>query len=297
MTKRLRAAFLFLAMLMAAGLLASCAGGKKQSGKPIVFVSIPPQKFFVERIAAGRVETQVLIAPGQSPHTYTPTPKQLARLSQAGLFFTIGIPFEDAVIKKIRGQNSALKIADMGNGVKRGAAPEHSSEHEHGHTGDMDAHIWLDPANALAMARNTADMLSEIDPGNKAAYQKNKDALIAELEALDKTLSHTLAPFKGQRFYVYHPAFGYFARAYGLEQAAVETGGKEPTARALDALIRQARKDHVRVIFVQPQFSRKSAERVAREIGGAVVPIDPLAEDYTGNMQTLAREIKQGMEH
>jgi zinc transport system substrate-binding protein len=297
MTNKLRTASLFMALFMAAGLLASCAGAKKTSGKPIVFVSIPPQKFFVDRIAAGRVETQVLIAPGQSPHTYTPTPKQLAQLSQADLFFTIGIPFEDAVIKKIRGQNRNLKIVDMGNGVKRGQAPAHGQEHEMGHTSEMDAHIWLDPANALAMARNTADMLSEIDPDNKAQYQKNKDALNAELEALDKILSDTLTPFKGQRFYVFHPAFGYFARAYGLEQAAVETGGKEPTARALDALIRQARRDNVRVIFVQPQFSRKSAERVAREIGGAVVPIDPLAEEYIGNMQNLAEKIKQSMQH
>ena len=100
---------------------------------------------------------------------------------------------------------------------------------------------------------------------------------------------------KGKPFFVFHPSFGYFADDYGLEQIAVETGGSEPSARQLARLIDQARSSDVRVIFVQPQFSRKSAETVAAEIGGAVIPIDPLARDYIENLEQMARAVEEGL--
>ena len=294
---RLLAPALFAAL---AALLccASCRGPESGADGRIVFVSIPPQQYFVERIAGHRVQTRVLIAQGQSPHSYTPTPRQIAQLSEADVYMTVGIPFEDSVVKKIRGQNRTLEITDMARGIERAASGEHGHE-GHGHEGqhgEMDAHVWLDPRNAIVMAQNAADTLAEMDPGNKAKYMENRDALIQDLQALHASLSEKLAPFQGRRFYVYHPAFGYLARAYGLEQVAVETGGKEPTARALDRLIAQARRDNVRVIFVQPQFSQKSAQRVAREIGGSVTAADPLAGDYIANMRAMADAITSGLE-
>ena len=299
MNTQLKKTIIALALIAAPVFAASCSGREKPQGPPMVFVSIPPQKFFVDRIAGDRAQTRILIAPGQSPHTYTPTPRQIADLSRASVYFTIGIPFEDQIAKKAAAQNRLLRIEDMGRGVERAAAVEHDHEHEHDHGhheehGELDPHIWMSPRNAVTMAENTAAVLSALDPANKEAYEKNKQSLIADLRALDQKLSAMFEPFKGRRFYVYHPAFGYFAQAYGLEQIAVETGGKEPSARTLDALIRQARTDGVRVIFVQPQFSKKSADRVAREIGGVVIPLDGLAEDYIANMEIMAREIVKG---
>lgn len=295
MTAKFRAAFSCLMLLLCAGGFTSCARNAKPGGPRVVFVSIPPQKFIVDRIAGGRMETHVLITPGQSPHTFTPEPRQIADLSRASLYFTIGIPFEETVTAKAAGQNRGLRFVDMGRGVARAEEAEHDLGHddEHGQ-GELDPHIWLDPRNAITMAENTAAALGELDPAHRRDFEKNKQALIADLKALDKKLSAMLSPYKGRRFYVYHPAFGYFARAYGLEQTAVETGGKEPAARTLNALIRQAQRDNVRVIFVQPQFSQRSAERVAHETGGVVVPIDNLAEDYITNMERMAREIVKG---
>jgi zinc transport system substrate-binding protein len=295
MKTHFRKIIITVALLTAPGFLASCSGRGKPQGPPLVFVSIPPQKYFVDRIAGDRAQTRILIAPGQSPHTYTPTPRQIADLSRASVYFTIGIPFEGQIAKKAAAQNRSLRIEDMGRGVDRADAVEH--DHEHGHHeehGELDPHIWMSPRNAVSMAENTAAVLSVLDPENRETYEKNKESLIADLRALDQKLSAMFEPFKGQRFYVYHPAFGYFAHAYGLEQIAVETGGKEPAARTLDALIRKARADGVRVIFVQPQFSKKSADRVAREIGGVVIPLDGLAEDYIANMEIMAREIVSG---
>lgn len=297
MNTQLKKTIIALALIAAPIFAASCLGREKPQGPPMVFVSVPPQKYFVDRIAGDHAQTRILIAPGQSPHTYTPTPRQIADLSRASVYFTIGIPFEEQIAKKAAAQNRSLRIEDMGRGVERFDAVEHEHEHEHGHHdehGELDPHIWMSPRNAVSMAENTAAVLSALDPTNREAYEKNKQALIADLRALDHKLSAMLEPFKGQRFYVYHPAFGYFAQAYGLEQVAVETGGKEPPARTLDALIRSARSDGVRVIFVQPQFSKKSADRVAREIGGVVIPLDGLAEDYIANMEIMAQEIVSG---
>jgi zinc transport system substrate-binding protein len=295
MNAHFRKIIIAVALLAAPVFAASCSGREKPQGPPIVFVSIPPQKYFVDRIAGDRAQTRILIASGQSPHTYTPTPRQIADLSRASVYFTIGIPFEGQIAKKAAAQNRSLRIEDMGRGVERADAIEHDNEHgHHDEHGELDPHIWMSPRNAVSMAENTAAVLSALDSANREAYEKNKESLIADLRALDQKLSAMLEPFKGQRFYVYHPAFGYFAHAYGLEQIAVETGGKEPSARTLDALIRKARADGVRVIFVQPQFSKKSADRVAREIGGVVIPLDGLAEDYIANMEIMAREIVSG---
>ena len=101
---------------------------------------------------------------------------------------------------------------------------------------------------------------------------------------------------KGRDLFVFHPAYGYFARQYGLTQVAVETGGRQPSARHLAELIDRARARDVRVIFVQPQFARHSARAVADAIGGAVVPLDPLAEDYLGNLEQMASTVESALQ-
>ena len=284
-----------LAALLSCFCLASCAGKKQTPGRLAVVVSIPPQKYFVERVGGARVDASVLIGPGQSPHSYTPTPKQVAGLSDAALYFTVGVPMEETLVAKVREQQRGLKVVDMTRGIAHIKEREHATENGNHLHGEMDPHVWLNPRNAAAMVRTTAAELAALDPAHKREYESNRDALLHDLAALDKSLAKTLAPFRGRRFYVYHPAFGYFGQAYGLEQVAVETGGKEPTARRLEALVSQARAEHVRVIFVQPQFSPKSAERLALEIHGTVIPIDDLAEDYLGNMKRIARALEKGL--
>ena len=295
MFKHYRLVFLLTAAALAFTIVPSCKADKTQNGKLSIFVSIPPQKYFVDRVGGPFVETRVLISPGQSPHTFTPSPRQIAELSQAKLFFITGVPFETAVVKKVAEQNQNLDIVDMASGIPH--EPMGPDPHDPFHVeGELDPHVWMNPKNAVLMARNTAETLAGKDPAHKKEYMQNRDALIADLEALDRKIATLLAPYKGERFYVYHPAFGYFGQAYGLEQVAVETGGKEPTAKRLNSLIKQARGERVRIIFVQPQFSQKSADRVAAEINGTVTPIDALAEDYIANMEHIADALKQGLE-
>jgi len=163
------------------------------------------------------------------------------------------------------------------------------------HGGTPDPHFWLNPRYAKIMAATIEKALEAADLPHAEAFRKNLAALDDDLDKLDARLREALAPLAGRDFFVYHPAFGYFADAYGLRQAPVELEGKEPTARQLARLVARARAEGVRIIFVQPQFSAKSAEAVAAAIGGAVVPLDDLAKDYVANLTDMADKVRSAL--
>jgi len=290
--------------------LAKGAGGGSGDGRAAaseaalsVFVSILPQAYFVERIGGERVQAETMVEPGQEPHTFEPTPKQLARLAEADVYFRIGVEFENSLMPRIQSTMKELRVVDCREGVRLRETEEHDRKEQHRegteHDDDehegADPHIWLSVRNAVQIAGTMREALLELDPGGTDAYESGYRALVEDLEALDRRIASILEPVKGEPFLVFHPAFGYFADDYGLEQIAVQTGGTEPSARELARLIEKAGEEGVRVIFVQPQFSRRSAETVASEIGGAVVPIDPLARDYIENLERMARTVEEGL--
>lgn len=291
----------------------------KSPGKVKVFVSILPTAYFVERVGGPDVEVSVLVGPGQDPHSFEPTPRLMAKLADAQILFKMKFPFEETLIKKMESTFKKLEVVDLQQGIRLRAMTEEESEageadhgqgkgeeHEHGHgaleehehhheAGDMDPHTWLDPQLAKIQARTIADTLVRIDPGHKDQYEKNLKDFQAELDAVHERLIKALAPVKGKAFFVFHPAYGYFGDAYGLKQIPVEIEGKEPTAKRLARLIDLAKEDEVKVIFVEPQFSKKSAEALAKAIGGAVVPLDPLAPDYLKNLQDMAVKLDSAL--
>ena len=256
-----------------------------------VFVSIAPQAYLIERIAGPLAPANVLVGPGQNHHTFEPTPKQMADLAGASLYFTIGLPFEKRLLEKIQSANPGIKCIDTREGIAlrtMETADEHAEpDSDHGH-GAVDPHVWLSPLNAKIIAANICRGLKEADRAHSADYDRNLAALQRELNECHARISKVLAPLRGDAFYVYHPALGYFANAYGLRQIAVEIEGKEPTAKQLAELITRAKADGVRVIFVQQQFPKRAAEAIAKEVGGAVVSIDPLAYDYVRNLEGMA---------
>jgi zinc transport system substrate-binding protein len=172
---------------------------------------------------------------------------------------------------------------------------EYNEEEEHHHEG-ADPHIWMSPANAAIMVRNIGDGLITADPDNESFYRQNRDAYLQQLEEIDREIRDSLAGVENRRLMVYHPAFGYLAREYGLTMISIEKEGKEPTASGLTDLIEQAKAHDIRVIFAEPQFDPKSAEVIAKAIGGKVVLIDALAEDYIGNLRLIMNEILLALE-
>ena len=275
-------------------LLLALPGTAVAKEKIPLFVSILPQAYFVEQIGGERVQVDVLVQPGQSPATYAPTPKQMAKMAGSRVFFRIGVSFENVFIPKIKNSMPKLIIVDTREGIELAHMDDHEDAHGHQH-GELDPHTWLDPMLVKEQAKIIRDTLTEIDPQGKKQYEQNFSSVAGELDALHERLTQSLAPVKGKSFFVFHPAFGYFARAYGLHQIAVETGGKQPSGRHLAKLIDSAREKKVKVLFVQPQFSKKSAETIARAIHGVVVSIDPLAKDYLANMDRMAKAVEQAL--
>ncbi|MGB5832342.1 MAG: zinc ABC transporter substrate-binding protein [Thiohalocapsa sp.] len=258
-----------------------------------VFVSVLPLATFVEAVGGERVTARPMVLPGQSPATYDPTPKQIAALADADLYLRVGVPFEAAWMQRIQAANADMLVLDMRDGLPLRPQDRHvHGDHAHGLEAggreSMDAHLWTNPRLVRHMAVAIRDALTRLDPDGAAFYAANQAAFDAELVALDTELAARLRGLESRRFLVYHPAWGYFADAYGLTQVPIEQDGKEPAARRLTRLIDQARSAGARVIFVQPQFDRRAAARVAREIDGRVEAVDPLARNYVANMRRVA---------
>ncbi len=255
-----------------------------------VVVTILPQQEFVTAVGGDRVYVTVMVPPGASPHTYEVTPAQMALLSKARLYAKVGTPveFELTWLEKLIAQNRDMLVVDCSKGI---GLVESSDEHEPG----MDPHIWTSLKNAVVMVSNICQGLVQVDPSGRSYYEQNRDAYIARLNALDGEIEASLKDIKNHAFIVYHPSWGYFARDYGLQQLAIEEGGKEPQAAYMVRLIQEAKNKNIKVIFVSPEFSTRNAETIAAEIGGRVVAIDPLAGDYLDNMRKVAGAFKEAL--
>ena len=302
-----RAATVALALSCAA---LACAQSRPANKEQIrVAVTILPQAYLVERVGGEHVAVEVLVGPGQSPHAYDATPRQLEGLSHAKAYFTIGVDAENGLVPRLRDMFRELRIVDMRAGIplRRMLAEEandhdaseadhkHADDHDH-EAGRPDPHCWLNPLYAKTLGANACRALVQIDLPHADDYRKNLAALERDLDRLNERLTEALAPLKGREIFVFHPAFGYFTDAYGLKQRPIEIEGKEPTAKQLAQLVEQARAAKVRVIFVQPQFSPRSAEAVAQGINGVVVPMDDLPRDYIKALEDMAEKVKAALQ-
>jgi zinc transport system substrate-binding protein len=265
-----------------------------------------------------------MVRPGYNPHTFDPSPQLIGALAKAVLYVRVGLPFEDAWMDRLRSANPQMQVLDVSSGLELrsmeshghddesdgdgSSAPDHGhghdrdedhDEHEADQSGDAhhhaDPHVWTSPPLVKHMAGTIRDKLAELDPAHTADFARNHDAFIRELDALDRDIRILLDPLTNRKFMVFHPAWGYFADTYDLIQVPIEREGKQPGARALAALIDQAQRENVRVVFVQPQFDRRQAEQVAQAMGGSVVAVDPLAADYIDNLREVARQFAEAL--
>lgn len=261
-----------------------------------VLVSVLPLQLPVERVGGAAVRVDVLVGAGQNPHNYEPSPRQMAALADTDLFLGIGVPFEQAWLPRVTAANPQLRVLDGRAGMSlRRSEDDHGHDEGHGHRhAALDPHVWTDPQRVRVLVARLAAVLSDLRPAQAAAFAANAARLDADLAALDLRLQRRLACIEDRRFLVFHPAWGYFAERYGLEQVAIEFEGKEPGARALAAVIDAARAQGMRRVLVQPQFSRHSAAAVAAALQGEVVVADPLAPDLLQNLERVAELIGAG---
>jgi zinc transport system substrate-binding protein len=188
------------------------------------------------------------------------------------------LEFEMVWMDKLKSVNPHMKVVNSSQGLEFISAGE----------GEADPHVWVSPRNARVMVENTYQALVEADPDNQKFYQENRDQYLEKLDQLDQNLTTSLEKVKSGKILVYHPAWAYLCRDYGLEQVSIEKEGKEPTSQDLSRLVDQARQDHIKLVFVSPQHSQTSAQVIADAIGARLVVVDPLASNYLENMYQVA---------
>jgi zinc transport system substrate-binding protein len=299
---------LMLLCVLLAGFSASAQAG------PIplqVAVGVAPVEYFAKKIGGGLIHTLLLVPAGADAHTYEPKPSQMRALSRASMYLSAGLEFEEAWEPRLKAANKTLAFVHLEQGLALMPMPEgheerhkgerlkdrHAGKGKHGHEAETDPHVWVSPANARHMAAKIAEALGKVDPAHAAVYAANLAAFLKEIDALDADLRAAFAGLPADRrsFLVFHPAWGYLARDYGLTQTAIEFEGKEPSPRRLAALIAQAKATGVKVIFVQPQMSRRTAESIAQALGARVLVADPLAADWAGNLRAVASAFRAAL--
>ena len=278
--------------------LPCCSSGSREPhdpGRIGVVVSIPPLAEFVRMVGDDRVRVTVMVPPGASPHTYEPLPSQLREVSRAGMYVKVGsgIEFERAWMDKLIDVNEHMRVVDCARGVKLAGIAGRGG---HDHPGRTDPHIWLSPPNANIMVQNIFEGLAGVDPDHRETYSRNADAYRKKLDELDRSIRRLLAGNTRREIIVYHPAWGYFCREYGLIQVPVEEEGKEPSPKRIARLIERAGHSAVKVIFAAPEFNSESAEVIAKEIGGEVIPVSPLEESYRENLQRVAEAFSRALQ-
>lgn len=272
-----------------------------QSAPLQVVVSILPQQYFVERIAGPRVDVLTLVQPGDNEATYSPGPATLAALEGARVWFTMGVHFESVWQDRITRDRPGMTVVPLAAGLPMRrteaslVADGRAGHHDHRHAGTLDPHTWTDPRLAAQMAARIAESLGRLDPAGADEYQHRARELQGDLLALHDEIAARLAPLRGSAFIVFHPSWGYFADAYGLVQLPIEVGGREPGPRSLAEIIRRGREAGVRAVFVQQQFSQRSARAVAEALGVGVVEADPLAMDYVANLRLVSLRIAKAL--
>lgn len=269
--------------LLIAILCGGCTSRRPADGEPL-YVSILPLRSLVQGIVGDDFDIEVLVPPGASPETFEPTPRQFVGLNKARMVFNVGlIDFETTLLAKVEDQ---AKVVDLSRGIELIAGTCSHGSHGHTHTHGIDPHVWTSPRALQKMAENAYEAIREAYP-DSVKYETNYRLLQQELKALDERTAARIAASDVEYFIIYHPALTYYARDYGLRQIAIEADGKEPSAKQLTQLIRQAREDGVRRILYQSQFPVSAVEVIARDIDAEYAEVDPLREDVIANIEEI----------
>lgn len=282
-------------LIFAAALaLAACSRGGDQ--RPVLTVSIEPQRYLLEQLAGPGYAITTLLESGANPETFDPSMSQRVAADKSAVYFAVGtLPFEETVRRSL---SEGVRWVDTSEGITR-LYGTHSHAHEHcdhcdghhGHEhGEADPHLWTSVANARVMAANMATALTSLNPDSAEVYAQRLAALDSHLAALDADLR---ARMQGARpvFAVWHPSLSYFAADYGLEQLAVGSESKEMSPKRVRDVIDEARANSVRVFFFQQEYDSRQAESINSGIGSRLVTINPLSYDFEGQLKMIADEI------
>ena len=270
------------ALLSITLLFSSCSLRPNDKADDTIYVTITPLKAIIEEITCGDFRVEVIVPNGASPETYEPTAMQLAKINEAELIFSTGlINFEQSIIQNI---DNSEKIINLSRGIDliEGSCSHHHHNHKHG----VDPHIWTSPKSLLTMIQSARDAILATYPNN-AKYQEAADNLIEKVSTLDQECQKMIDESGVKAIMIYHPAYTYYARDYGIEQIAIEHDGKEPTPKQLKQLCDKGDALGIKVIFHQPQYNADKVHSIADELGASIIVTDPLCEDIVAEIMRI----------
>lgn len=250
-----------------------------QSAPIKVLVSVLPQKEMLELIGGEYIEVEVLIPPAKSPEIYEPNIEQMKHIAKAQVFFGVGMPFEATWLKRFTHINPTLIYHNLSN-------PTNAHNHSH------NPHIWLSAQSVQPQISLISSLLSRIDPLHAEAFKQASTKLLSKLERITQQ-THTLfaQPLAQKHFITYHPAFGEFARDFGLYEYSFEHDGKELKAQGLNQLLTHIKEKHIKVIFTQPQFASSRIQSFANALNLPILSLDPLSKSWLLSLQSNACQI------
>ncbi|MBR6250625.1 MAG: zinc ABC transporter substrate-binding protein [Bacteroidales bacterium] len=258
-----------------------------ENERPTITVTIPAQKFFVERLVGDAVGVNVMIPKSVGHADYTPQPRQIMALSNSTAYFAIGnLDFE------ITWRERLIDASANNNWIALNAGIEDIDNNDDDHTDadhhHHDPHYWLSPKRVLVMIDNMHTALNAIVPDEAAHIDSAAVALSAEVAMYDSVM-HTLG---GRTFLIYHPALTCVAQDYNLTQLEIEHDGNAPTPKTLETQLCRAKELGVQTVFVQPGYDTEKATSIANQIGARVVNIDPEAEDWENTIHNIIDALK-----
>ena len=282
---------LFAGIFIAGTLIYFAASSQEEvdNGKIDVAVSIGPEVEFVKAVGGDKVNVILMVPSGSDPHTYEPLPGQLTRVSNAKMYAEVGTPveFEVNYMGKIKSINPTMLVVNCSEGVN---LISNTAENE---SDEVDPHIWTDPKNAEIMVENIYQGLVQIDPADKDYFQKNRDQYLKKLDELDKNATKLIKEKNSSIIIVFHPAFGYYANKYNLTMIAAMINDEEPSPQRIAMLVDTAQKNNIHVVFTEPQYDQKYMQSVASQIGGRVVFVNDLDENYLQNMKNISKAFSE----
>jgi len=280
---------IFLSLLVGI-ILIGCFSGAPKSKDKIIFVSILPLKYFADKIVGGSYKVEVTLPPGAGEETYSPTPKQMMMLGQASAYFSIGyLGFEQSLLENFKSTNPDLQVFVTSKRID--LIKDENQNSDPIHLQGVDPHIWSSPKTARLIALNIYDGMVQIDPSSSDTYRKNLDILLTEISRVDSTVTKLLTKATSKKFIIFHPALGYFARDYGLEQLSIEFEGKVPSPKHLQSLIETAKSENIKCVLIQKEFDQENAVIIAKETGSKIVQIDPLDYNWPEQMISIAEKL------
>jgi zinc transport system substrate-binding protein len=284
-----------LSIVLLALWVSSCDAPRPAATKPVLTVSIVPQQFLVKTLAGDSFEVQPMLPPGSNHETYEPSPRDMEKIAGSAFYFALGaLDFELTWLDRFRASSPDMIVVNTGTGISMLSGHIHAGD-DHGdhHPSGTDPHIWLSPACMKVQAESICKALTEYDTANRPVYTARLSQFNRVADSVDQEIRKILSGSDKKAFLIYHPALGYFARDYGLEQISMEQEGKEPSPAYLAGLVATARAKGIRSILVSRDFDTRNAEALAREINGKVVVFDPMAPDWAENMIRIAHLIAE----